>query len=494
MYKSRLQELCHQKSWSLPTYATSKEGPDHNPCFKGTVSINGVDFRTIDSAKSSKEAQNMAAKLAFEHFTTAGSFDVAAAFLPLSLAGPSNGIGELNNTPNPKAALEQKNQEMTTNSHADRNGLNFREDRELTEMQYIYKSQLQNLAQKRNLSLPVYSSLRDGQPHCLRFKATVMVDGQTFESPDFFSTLREAEHAAAKVALASLSAGDQEDDAGFCKNLLQELAQKEGFSLPVYKTVRSGLPHLPTFFSTVEIEGEVFSGKAAKTKKQAEMIAAKVAWSCLKERASKRIHAHLSIGCKTQDAPGSASSILQSTFSADSLQNPGPRANLLPTWSTESVGDNGGITDRDQQDASSSEPSDRDKTHIYQWTQPLSELHIEAMPKCKEPSSPAKPLLKSRESSPSTDTIYSRLRDPFPAEPLHLEDGMSSSTPSECSEPSVTDLTSVPAVGRSSPLVLGSRIRVYPRGTNMKLPEGVILLPISDDKWVAARLECAKAK
>ncbi|XP_058105811.1 double-stranded RNA-binding protein 1-like isoform X2 [Magnolia sinica] len=433
MYKSRLQELCHQKSWSLPTYATSKEGPDHNPCFKGTVSINGVDFRTIDSAKSSKEAQNMAAKLAFEHFTTAGSFDVAAAFLPLSLAGPSNGIGELNNTPNPKAALEQKNQEMTTNSHADRNGLNFREDRELTEMQYIYKSQLQNLAQKRNLSLPVYSSLRDGQPHCLRFKATVMVDGQTFESPDFFSTLREAEHAAAKVALASLSAGDQEDDAGFCKNLLQELAQKEGFSLPVYKTVRSGLPHLPTFFSTVEIEGEVFSGKAAKTKKQAEMIAAKVAWSCLKEH-------------------------------------------------------------RDQQDASSSEPSDRDKTHIYQWTQPLSELHIEAMPKCKEPSSPAKPLLKSRESSPSTDTIYSRLRDPFPAEPLHLEDGMSSSTPSECSEPSVTDLTSVPAVGRSSPLVLGSRIRVYPRGTNMKLPEGVILLPISDDKWVAARLECAKAK
>lgn len=65
--------------------------------------------------------------------------------------------------------------------------------------------------------------------------------------------------------------------------MLQDLAAKQGFSLQ-YKTITSGASHMPTFFSTVEVEGEIFSGKAAKTKKQSEMNAAKVALSKLNER------------------------------------------------------------------------------------------------------------------------------------------------------------------------------------------------------------------
>lgn len=75
-----------------------------------------------------------------------------------------------------------------------------------------------------------------------------------------------------------------QDDSGFYKNLLQELAQKEGYALPVYHTNRSGEAHAPTFVSTVEVEVEVFTGQEAKTKKQAEMSAAKVAYLTLKER------------------------------------------------------------------------------------------------------------------------------------------------------------------------------------------------------------------
>lgn len=63
------------------------------------------------------------------------------------------------------------------------------------------------------------------------------------------------------------------------KNSLQELAQSEGFSLPKYRTIKSGEPHNPTFFSTVEVEGETFRGAAAKTKKLAESNAAKVAYT-----------------------------------------------------------------------------------------------------------------------------------------------------------------------------------------------------------------------
>lgn len=65
---------------------------------------------------------------------------------------------------------------------------------------------------------------------------------------------------------------------------MQELAQKEGRGLPAYCTNRSGEAHVPLFVSTVEIEGEIFTGQAAKTKKQAEMSAAKVAYIALKQR------------------------------------------------------------------------------------------------------------------------------------------------------------------------------------------------------------------
>lgn len=75
----------------------------------------------------------------------------------------------------------------------------------IIDMQHLYKNHLQNYAQKRNLSLPVYSCEREGPPHVSRFKCKVTIDGQTYESPELFSTLKDAEHAAAKVALTLLS-------------------------------------------------------------------------------------------------------------------------------------------------------------------------------------------------------------------------------------------------------------------------------------------------
>ena len=75
MYKSKLQELCHQKSWSLPEYVSTKDGPDHNPRFTATatVIINSNSppqtFHSSNPCKSSKEAQNDAARIAFLHFT-----------------------------------------------------------------------------------------------------------------------------------------------------------------------------------------------------------------------------------------------------------------------------------------------------------------------------------------------------------------------------------------------------------------------------------------
>lgn len=162
--------------------------------------------------------------------------------------------------------------------------------RSLTEM---YKNQLQELAQRSCFNLPSYSCIREGPDHAPRFKSTVNFNGEVFESPNYCSTLRQAEHAAAEVALNTLShrgpsralAARILDETGVYKNLLQEIAQRAGAALPVYTTVRSGLGHLPYFTCTVELAGLSYTGERAKNKKQAEKNAAMTAWSSLKHLA-----------------------------------------------------------------------------------------------------------------------------------------------------------------------------------------------------------------
>ncbi|XP_068664057.1 double-stranded RNA-binding protein 2-like [Aristolochia californica] len=155
----------------------------------------------------------------------------------------------------------------------------------------MYKNQLQELAQRSCFNLPSYACIREGPDHAPRFKATVNFNGEIFESPNFCSTLRQAEHAAAEVALNTLSkrgpsrslAAKVLDETGVYKNLLQETAHRAGLNLPVYTTVRTGPGHVPVFSCTVELAGMSFSGEPAKTKKQAQKNAAMAAWSALKQ-------------------------------------------------------------------------------------------------------------------------------------------------------------------------------------------------------------------
>lgn len=154
----------------------------------------------------------------------------------------------------------------------------------------MFKNQLQELAQRSCFNLPSYACIREGPDHAPRFKASVNFNGEIFESPSYCTTLRQAEHAAAEVALNVLSSRGPSrsltarvlDETGIYKNLLQETAHRAGLNLPVYTTVRSGPGHVPTFTCTVELAGMNFTGESAKTKKQAEKNAAIAAWSALK--------------------------------------------------------------------------------------------------------------------------------------------------------------------------------------------------------------------
>ncbi|GLT27193.1 hypothetical protein SLA2020_022100 [Shorea laevis] len=157
-------------------------------------------------------------------------------------------------------------------------------------MSDMYKNQLQELAQRSCFNLPSYACIREGPDHAPRFKASVNFNGEIFESQSYCPTLRQAEHAAAEVALNVLSSRGPSrsltarvlDETGIYKNLLQETAHRAGLNLPVYTTVRSGPGHVPIFTCTVELAGMNFTGESAKTKKQAEKNAAIAAWSALK--------------------------------------------------------------------------------------------------------------------------------------------------------------------------------------------------------------------
>ncbi|KAL0283437.1 UNVERIFIED_CONTAM: Double-stranded RNA-binding protein 6 [Sesamum angustifolium] len=154
----------------------------------------------------------------------------------------------------------------------------------------MYKNQLQELAQRSCFNLPSYTCIREGPDHAPRFKAAVNFNGETFESPSYCSTLRQAEHSAAEVALNALASRGPSnslaarilDETGVYKNLLQEVSQRVGASLPAYTTFRTGLGHQPVFTCTVELAGVIFTGEPAKNKKQAEKNAAMSAWLSLK--------------------------------------------------------------------------------------------------------------------------------------------------------------------------------------------------------------------
>ncbi|XP_045788987.1 double-stranded RNA-binding protein 1-like isoform X1 [Trifolium pratense] len=309
MYKNKLQELCQKKSWDLPDYETKREGPPHNSRFLTTVTVNSVPFTPPTESRTVKASQNDAAMLAFNHFSQQQQQQqqnpISPPFLPnfssfpqpaISASSSSRSEGLLVHSPDvnktlPTNSVLQPNSEPACETSqisspvADVADVMKSQDLKNMNMIHLYKAQLQIYAQKRNLKLPEYSPEWEGPPHAMRFKCKVTIDGQTFESPKFYSTLKEAEHAAAENALTSLSpSGIKEDEIVVYKNLLQELVQKEGLQLPVYSTNQSGEAHKPIFSSQVEIVGEIFIGQESKSKKQAEMSAAKVAYTTLKER------------------------------------------------------------------------------------------------------------------------------------------------------------------------------------------------------------------
>ncbi|KAJ1273768.1 hypothetical protein BS78_05G009500, partial [Paspalum vaginatum] len=150
---------------------------------------------------------------------------------------------------------------------------------------YVFKSRLQEYAQKAGLLTPEYHTLKEGPSHEPIFKSTVVVNDTKYESlPGFFSR-KAAEQSAAEVALMEIVksmpvSGTKSipavQETGLCKNLLQEYAQKMNYAIPSYICTKQASGVAP-FVCTVEIGGIQYIGAAARTKKDAEIKAARTA-------------------------------------------------------------------------------------------------------------------------------------------------------------------------------------------------------------------------
>ncbi|CAI8597760.1 unnamed protein product [Vicia faba] len=391
MYKTQLQE-CHQRGWSLPKYSAMYDGPPHKPTYKASVLVNDLTFTSSDTFNTSKEAQNQAAMRAF-----------------LNLSSPSSGSSTPRDEHSSKEEVEAAKSQETA--------------------RLMSKPQLQNYAQKNNLDQPVFTFKAEGLPHVIRYKATVVIGGTSFDSPTFFNTRKEAEHAAAKIALKELPISAdlfQKDETCPAKNLLLELTQTEGFSKPTYRTTESRSTHMPTFFSTVEVEGVEFHGKASRSKKQADHDAAKIAYIGLKV-CGLDMYASFSSSTKANMA-------LQSTRKSDIAKS----KQILNSESDDQL-------------------LDREILH--------TDIKVN----------------------------YGKRNGSFPLSPAKKIKISPSSSHDKHPPVSVSESNKGKASNRSSYL-LGNRFKVYTSFPNIKFPEGITIVPIGEDKWIATSLECPNDK
>ncbi|KAI3760748.1 hypothetical protein L1987_51147 [Smallanthus sonchifolius] len=151
---------------------------------------------------------------------------------------------------------------------------------------YVFKSRLQEYAQKAGLTTPIYHTTKEGPSHEPEFRSTVVVNEESYHSLTGFLNRKAAEQSAAEIALIEIAKTGATDksvshpvhETGLCKNLLQEYAQKMNYAIPSYVCTKDKTKGRDSLFScTVDIGGIKYIGTSAKTKKEAELKAAKIA-------------------------------------------------------------------------------------------------------------------------------------------------------------------------------------------------------------------------
>ncbi|KAJ6799850.1 double-stranded RNA-binding protein 1-like [Iris pallida] len=267
------------------------------------------------------------------------------------------------------------------------------------------------------------------------------------------------------------------------KNLLQELLQKEGFSLPKYSTARDGASHMPIFSSVVEIEGKSFVGDVARSKKQAEVNAAKVALDQLKKRFNARSKSATSL------PPGFSTGFsVEEHLQLASLQS--ESITIMNSEQGKPLSVQVSYV-RINEDRAGKTQEDKSRVEDDSSTLPVATI-------LKDDQGPhSSNEIMINDIGHSNWPATSRHKPGFEVateKEDHVEDTLSEvgssspSTPSDSSDRLIEDMNSEFPTGQPTCSLLSNRVRVYRCKPDMTLPEGATLLPFSDDMWVAVML------
>nr|CAB3480834.1 unnamed protein product [Digitaria exilis] len=158
MQKNRLQSFAERTHKKLPIYKTELEGEYHSPKFRCTVEVGGQQFSSSGSFNRKKDAEQDAARLAYETLATIGEGDVKEAF----------------------GLIEQD--------------------------AVFCKSILYEFAVKTKITWPAYNVIRLEKPFTM-FGASVVFNGNTY-SGEPASNKKDAKQNAARAVIKSILATD----------------------------------------------------------------------------------------------------------------------------------------------------------------------------------------------------------------------------------------------------------------------------------------------
>ncbi|KAK4277974.1 hypothetical protein QN277_015886 [Acacia crassicarpa] len=146
----------------------------------------------------------------------------------------------------------------------------------------MHKNRLQEYAQRSNMPLPIYHTPNEGSGHAPRFRSTVLVDGKYYTSQNVFCVRKAAEQDVAKLAYEQIvtkikneGLPDIFEKTMFFKSILNEFAAKMNLDKVTYHTVQQE-GHL-FFVASLVFNGKSYIGDPARSKKEAEQLAARTA-------------------------------------------------------------------------------------------------------------------------------------------------------------------------------------------------------------------------
>lgn len=145
----------------------------------------------------------------------------------------------------------------------------------------LYKSLLYQYTQRSSGQPPVYQTFNEGAQHKPQFRSRVWIDGAFYTSPNTFSQRKAAETEVSKVAFVAIMKKKKDEgaklvreDTVFCKSILIEYAVRMNLEKPSYQTTQPDMS-LPLFSSSLVFNGVTYTGEFARSKIEAQRLAAR---------------------------------------------------------------------------------------------------------------------------------------------------------------------------------------------------------------------------